>query len=72
MYDKLQYLFYANVLEICMRASIDKLEYAVAALSRLTDEVFEWTGNAALKLNALKTKTIICGYRDFVDRILLD
>ena len=55
-----------------MRASIDQLEYAVAALSRVANRVLEWAGNAALKLNALKTKAIICGYRDFVNRIPLD
>ena len=49
--------------------SIDQLEYSIAALSRVADGVFEWSESAALKLNALKTKSIICGSRDFVNRI---
>ena len=37
IHDKLQYLFYADDLQIYMRTSIGQLEYAVAALSRVAN-----------------------------------
>ena len=59
--DKLQHFFYADDLQIYLRVSIDQLESGVAALTRVTNRVYEWAGSAALKLNASKTKAIICG-----------
>ena len=38
----------------------------------MANRVYEWAGAAALKLNASKTKVMICGYRVFVDSIPLD
>ena len=67
--DKLQHLFYADDLQIYLRVSINQLEYGVAALTRVANSVYEWARGAALVLNASKTKSIICGYRDFIDRI---
>ena len=49
--------------------NIDQLESAVAALTSVANRVYEWAGAAALKLNASKTKAMICGSRDFVDKI---
>ena len=49
--------------------SIDQLPSGVAALTRVVNRVYEWAEAAALKLNASKTKAMICGCRDFVDRI---
>ena len=69
--DKLQHLFYADDLQIYLRVDIDQLERGVAALADVANRVYEWAGNAALKLNASKTKAIICGYRYFVDKIPL-
>ena len=51
---------------------IYKLESGVAALTRVANSVYEWAGAAALKLNASKTKTMICGYRAFFDSIPYD
>ena len=69
--DKLQHLIYADDLQIYLRVDIDQLERGVAALTDVANRVYEWAGNAALKLNASDTKAIICGYRDNVDRISL-
>ena len=35
----------------------------------MANRVYEWAGAADLKLNASKTKAMICGYRAFVDSI---
>ena len=67
--DKLQHLFYADESQIYLRVSIDQLEYGIATLSRVADGVLEWSERVALKLNSLKTKSIICGSRDFINRI---
>ena len=67
--DKLQHLFYADDLQIDLRVSINQLESGIAALTRVANRVYEWAGAAALKLNASKTKAMMCGSRDFVDRI---
>ena len=67
--DKLQHFFYADDLQIYLRVSINQFESGVAALTRVANRVYEWAGSAALKLNASKTKAIICGYREFFDRI---
>ena len=67
--DKLQHFFYADDLQIYLRTSIDQLGRGVAALTSVANGVYEWAGNAALKLNASKTKAIICGSSGFVDRI---
>ena len=56
--DKLQHIFYADDLQIYLRVSIGRLEYGVAELSKVADRVLKWSGNAALKLNAIKTKSI--------------
>ena len=40
----------------------DQLESGVAALTRVANRVYEWARAAALKLNASKTKAMICGY----------
>ena len=66
--DKLQHFFYADDL-IYLQVSIDQLKSGVAALTRVGNRVYEWTRSTALKLNASKTKAIICGYRELVDRI---
>ena len=47
----------------------NELESGVAALTRVANRVYEWARAAALKLNASKTKAMICGYRAFVDSI---
>ena len=52
-----------------MRVIIDQLENRVAALTGVANRVYKWSGAAALKLNASKTKAMLCGSRDFVDRI---
>ena len=49
--------------------SIDQLESGVAALTRVANRVYEWTGAAALKLNASKTKAMIGASREFFGRI---
>ena len=64
-----QHFFYADDLQIYLRVSIKQLESRVAALTRVANWVYEWAGAAALKLNASKTKAMICGSKDFVDRI---
>ena len=38
----------------------------------MANRTYEWAGAAALKLNASKTKAMICGYRAFVDSIFHD
>ena len=67
--DKLQHSFYADDLQIYLRVSIDQLESAVAALTRVANRVYEWAGAATLKLIASKTTGMICGSRYFVGRI---
>ena len=52
-----------------MRVDLDQLERGVAALTSVANRVYKWAGDAALKLNASKTKAIICGSRNFVNRI---
>ena len=42
--DKLQHSFYADDLQIYLRVSIDQLESAVAALTRVANRVYEWPG----------------------------
>ena len=51
---------------------IKQLERDVAALTSVANRVYEWAGDAALKLNASKTKAIICRSRDFVNGIPQD
>ena len=70
--DKLQHFFYADDLQIYFRVDLDQLERGVADLTSVANGVYEWAGDAALKLNASKTKAIICGSRDFVNRIPQD
>ena len=67
--EKLQHFFYADDLQIYLRMGIDKLERGVATLTSVANREYEWAGDATLKLNASNTKAIICGSRDFVDRI---
>ena len=55
--------------QIYLRVSIDQLERGVAALKSLSNRVYKRAVYAALKLNASKTKALICGFRDFVGRI---
>ena len=59
--DKLQHFIYADDRQIYLRVDVKQLERGVAALTSVTNRVYEWAGDAALKLNASKTKAIICG-----------
>ena len=52
--------------------NIKQLDRGVAALTSVANAVYEWAEDAALKLNASKTKAIICGSRDFVNDIPQD
>ena len=52
--------------------SIYQLESGVAAPTIVANRVYEWAGAATLKLNASKTKAMMCGSRDLVHRILPD
>ena len=70
--DKLQHSFYADDLQIHLRVDLDQFERGVAALTSVANRVYEWAEDAAFKLNASKTKAIICGSRDFVNRIPQD
>ena len=47
-----------------LRMNIMQLERGVAALTSVANRVYEWAGDAAIKLNASKTKAIICTYRE--------
>ena len=47
---KLQHLFYADDLPIYLRVGINQLKLGVVALSRVVNRVFEWAGNADLKV----------------------
>ena len=55
--------------EILMELDFSDLSSDVSDMQGVANRVYEWAGNAAFKLNASKTKAIICGYRYFVDKI---
>ena len=61
--DKLQHFFYVGDPQIYLRVDIKQLERGFAAQTSVANKVYEWAGNAALKLNASMSKAIICGSR---------
>ena len=63
---RLQCFFHVEDLQIYLRVSINQLESGGAALSRVANRAYVLAEAAALKLDASKTKTIICGSKEFV------
>lgn len=64
-----RHLIYADDLQVYTQFSPDELHEALANMSIVANCVADWAAANKLKLNAGKTKAIICGSQAFVNRV---